>query len=145
MPAFPRNEPANPTEYIGERPEMNSQRREVNEGQNSERKFDKMKPKIVSKMFVSLGLVFVLGSAITQMHGGSLASSEEEQMPVITVHSADNVYRGKTGSFVLNMSPPVLLGGTYVNFSVSGTAVPGVDYVPLVSPASIAPAVRLSE
>jgi hypothetical protein len=35
------------------------------------------------------------------------------------------------------MEPPVMLGGTYVNFSVSGTAVPGVDYVPLVSPAYI--------
>lgn len=30
-----------------------------------------------------------------------------------------------------------MLGGTYVNFSVSGTAIPGVDYVPLVSPAYI--------
>jgi hypothetical protein len=96
-----------------------------------------MKPKIVSKMFVSLGLVFVLGSAITQMHGGSPASSQEERRPVITIHSTDNVTRGKTGSFVLNMNPPVMLGGTYVNFSVSGTAVSGVDYVPLVSPGYI--------
>jgi hypothetical protein len=32
---------------------------------------------------------------------------------------------------------PVVFGGTYVNFTVSGTAVPGVDYVPLVSPAYI--------
>ena len=28
---------------------------------------------------------------------------------------------------------PVMFGGTYVNFSVSGTAIPGVDYVPFVS------------
>jgi len=27
----------------------------------------------------------------------------------------------------------------YVNFSVSGTAIPGVDYVPLVSPAYVGP------
>jgi hypothetical protein len=47
------------------------------------------------------------------------------------------VKRGKTGSFVLNMNPAILLGGTYVNFSVSGTAIPGVDYVALVSPAYI--------
>ncbi len=35
------------------------------------------------------------------------------------------------------MNPPLMLGGTYVNFSVSGTAIPGVDYVPLVLPAYI--------
>ena len=57
--------------------------------------------------------------------------------PVITIHSAGNILRGKTGSFVLNMSPSLMLGGMYVNFSVGGTAVPGVDYVALVSPAYI--------
>ena len=64
---------------------------------------------------------------------------------VITVHSTDNVTRGKTGSFVLvrglgkideeDMRPA--LSGTYVNFKVSGTAIAGVDYVLLVSPAYI--------
>ena len=62
---------------------------------------------------------------------------QEEQRPVITIHSTDNVLRGKTGSFVLNMTPALMLGGMYVNFSVSGTAKPGVDYVVLVSPAYI--------
>jgi hypothetical protein len=89
-----------------------------------------MKTKIISKILVSLGLVFVLGSAITQVH------SEEEKLPVITIHSTGDVTRGKTGSFVLNMNP-VLFGGMYVNFSVGGTAIPGVDYVHLVSPAHI--------
>ena len=56
---------------------------------------------------------------------------------VITVHSTDNVTRGKIGSFVLNMKPALMLGGMYVNFSVSGTAIAGVDYVLLVSPAYI--------
>ena len=56
---------------------------------------------------------------------------------MITIHSTDNVIRGKTGSFVLNMKPALMLGGTYVNFKVSGTAVAGVDYVLLVSPAHI--------
>ena len=56
---------------------------------------------------------------------------------VITIHSTDNVTRGKTGSFVLDMKPALMLGGTYVNFKVSGTAVAGVDYVLLVSPAYI--------
>ena len=56
---------------------------------------------------------------------------------VITVHSTDNVTRGKIGSFVLNMTPALMLGGMYVNFSVSVTATPGVDYVVLASPAYI--------
>jgi len=57
--------------------------------------------------------------------------------PVISIHSTDNVARGKIGSFVLNMNPVLMLGGMYVNFSVSGTAIQGVDYVALVSPAYI--------
>ena len=102
-----------------------------------------MKTKIVSRILLSLGLVFVLGSAITQVHGGSAASSavltsvQDEQLPVVTIYSTDNVRRGKTGSFVLNINPAIMFGGTYVKFSVSGTAVPGVDYVPLVSPGYI--------
>ena len=56
---------------------------------------------------------------------------------VITVHSTGDVTRGKTGSFVLDMKPALMFGGTYVKFSVSGTAIPGVDYVALVSPAYI--------
>ena len=35
------------------------------------------------------------------------------------------------------MKPALVFGGMFVNFSVSGTAIPGVDYVPLVSPAYI--------
>jgi hypothetical protein len=96
-----------------------------------------MKTKIISRILVSLGLVFVLGSAITQVHGGSAPSSQDGQLPVIAIYSTGDVIRGKTGSFVLEMKPLVLLGGTYVNFSVSGTAIPGVDYVPLSSPAYI--------
>jgi len=89
-----------------------------------------MKTKIGSKILLSLALVFVLGSAITQVRG------EENKFPVITIHSTGDVARGTTGSFVLNMNP-VVFGGMYVNFSVSGTAIPGVDYVPLVSPTHI--------
>ena len=60
-------------------------------------------------------------------------------MPLITVHSAgDSVRRGETGSFVLEMKPALMLAGMYVKFSVGGTAVAGVDYVALVSPAHIA-------
>jgi hypothetical protein len=102
-----------------------------------------MKTKIISKILLSFCLVFVFGSAITQVHGGNSAtsaystSSQDQQLPVITIQSTGDIIRGKTGSFVLNMKPPLMLGGTYVNFSVSGTAIPGVDYVPLVSPAYI--------
>lgn len=63
--------------------------------------------------------------------------SEDDQFPAITIHSTGDVGRGKTGSFVLKMDPAVMLGGMYVNFKVSGTAVQGVDYVALVSPAYI--------
>ena len=58
-------------------------------------------------------------------------------MPVITIHSTGDVSRGKTGSFVLDMKPRLMFGAMFVNFSVSGTAIPGVDYVALVSPAYI--------
>jgi len=64
-------------------------------------------------------------------------SPEGENLPVITIHSAGNILRGKTGSFVLDMKPALAFGGMYVNFSVSGTAVAGVDYVPFLSPAYI--------
>jgi hypothetical protein len=95
-----------------------------------ERKINNMKTKIISKILLSLGLVFLLLSAITHVHG------EDEKLPVVTIHSTGDVTRGKTGSFVLDMNP-VMLGGTYVNFYVSGAAILGVDYVPLVSPAYI--------
>jgi hypothetical protein len=119
-----------------------------------------MNTKIISKILVSFALVFVLGSAITQVRGDSRptptprpqptpfprptlavnsaypTSSQDETLPVITIHSTGDVTRGKTGSFVLNMNP-VVFGGSYVNFSVNGTAIPGVDYVYLVSPAHI--------
>lgn len=59
------------------------------------------------------------------------------EAPVITVHSTDNVIRGKTGTFVLNMKPALMLGGLYANFSIGGTAVAGVDYVQPLSPAYV--------
>jgi hypothetical protein len=73
----------------------------------------------------------------TASSANSDGENEGENLPVITIHSTDNVIRGKTGSFVLNMKPALMLGGTFVNFKVSGTAVAGVDYELLVSPAHI--------
>ena len=73
----------------------------------------------------------------------SNANSGGENLPVIGIHSIDNVIRGKTGSFVLDMQPApditsaLMAGGRYVNFKVSGTAIAGVDYELLVSPAYI--------
>src|SRR5262245_66190855 len=87
-----------------------------------------MKTKTTSKILLTLGLMFLLVGAITQVHGDSPAIS------VVTVHSTGDVHRGETGSFVLDMRPPLTLGGAYINFSVSGSAVPGVDYVSIVSP-----------
>ena len=76
-------------------------------------------------------------AANDRVSANSEAIPEGENLPVITIHSTDNVSRGKTGSFVLDMKPALMLGGTYVNFKVSGTAIAGVDYVLLVSPAYI--------
>ena len=67
----------------------------------------------------------------------SSTSPEDVALPIVSIHSAGNILRGKTGSFVLKMSPAVLLGGMYVNFKVSGTAVAGVDYTSLLSPARV--------
>ena len=66
-------------------------------------------------------------------------NGDAQDLPMITIHSTDNVIRGKTGSFVLtpDMKPALMSGGRYVNFKVSGTAIAGVDYVLLVSPAYI--------
>ena len=64
-------------------------------------------------------------------------SPEGENLPVVTIHSAGNILRGKTGSFVLDMKPALMFGATFVKFSVSGTAAAGVDYAPLLSPAYI--------
>ena len=37
----------------------------------------------------------------------------------------------------MDTKPALMFGGRYVNFKVSGTAIAGVDYVLLVSPAHI--------
>ena len=64
-------------------------------------------------------------------------SPDDVTMPIITVYSAGDVSRGNIGSFVLEMNPALMFGGAFVNFSVSGSATEGVDYVSLVSPAYI--------
>ena len=102
-----------------------------------------MKTKIISKMPFSLGLVFVLASAITQLRAEDPETPSTGQLPVVSIHSTgDGVTRGKTGAFVIAMSqssPTAIPFSRYVNFKVSGTAVPGVDYVALVSPVNVGP------
>jgi hypothetical protein len=76
-------------------------------------------------------------SSTVRANANSEAIPEGENRPVITIHnSTDSVTRGKTGSFVLDMHP-VMFGGMYANFSLSGSAVAGVDYVQPLSPAYI--------
>jgi len=101
-----------------------------------------MKTKIINNLLLSLGLVFVLGSAITQARGDSQAIQPSGQLLVATIHSSGDVNRGKTGSFVVDMRQSTMTQipyFPYVNFSVSGTAIPGVDYIALVSPAQLGP------
>jgi len=104
-----------------------------------------MKTTITSKILLSLGLAFVFVTAIPQMHGGregsseNLTNPEDGELPVVLIQSTGDIRRGKTGSFVLHMVPGMIPGGTFVNFSVGGTAIAGVDYVPLVSPVYVGP------
>jgi hypothetical protein len=55
--------------------------------------------------------------------------------PNIRIYSMGNVTRGETGQFEITTDGLPLNG--YVYFSVSGTAIRGVDYVALVSPTYI--------
>src|SRR6476646_11372313 len=96
-----------------------------------------MKTKMISKILLTLGLVLVLSSAVTPVHGGTQPSSPsvigppDRQFPVVTIQSTDNVTRGNIGTFVLSENSKIQLATTFVNFSVIGTAIPGVDYTPL--------------
>ncbi len=119
-----------------------------------------MKTTIIRKILLILGLVLVLGGAVTPVHGGTQPTSAsvigppDQQFPVVTINtvnvsgilnasglngSIEDVTRGQIGVFVLSEKPQIPLATTFVNFKVSGTAIPGVDYVPLVSPASVGP------
>ena len=113
-----------------------------------------MTTRLINRLLLILALVFVLGSTITRLHGGTEPSSispigpPTQEFPIVTIHSVTAsasafsaskavVKRGQTGAFVLSSKPQLPLATTFVNFSVSGTAVSGVDYAPLVSPAFI--------
>jgi hypothetical protein len=107
-----------------------------------------MKHQNITVIAIAFTLAFALAPVIkaspipggvptTSTAANQQPSSEGENLPMVTIHSAGNVVRGKTGSFVLDMKPALGFAAMYVNFKVSGTAVAGVDYVALVSPAYI--------
>jgi hypothetical protein len=108
-----------------------------------------MKNKNIVFIAMASALAFVLGPVteanIIPQGGPTLEaapanhqpSPEDVQLPAISIYSAGDIARGKTGSFVLKMSPAIMFGGTYVNFKLSGTAAAGVDYVAFASPAYI--------
>lgn len=77
------------------------------------------------------------GAVNDEETSASAANADDDQFPVLNIHSTGNVYRGKIGSFVLTLKPQLMLGSTFVNFKVSGTAVQGVDYAALISPAYV--------
>ena len=85
-------------------------------------------------------MLFVVALAIAPI---LQAETSPEQGPAIVIHSTGNVARGHTSAFVLNMVSADInpagfaLIGMYVKFKVGGTAIPGVDYVALVSPTFI--------
>jgi hypothetical protein len=113
---------------------------------NQTHQITNMKTTMISKILLTLSLVFVLGSAVAPVHGGTEPSSASvigppNQFPVVTIHSVstssgDTLTRGQIGAFVLSATPQILFATTFVNFKVSGTAIPGVDFVRLCRPPS---------
>ena len=115
------------------------------------------KTKIISKILLTLTLAFVLGSTITHVNGDTQGNSVSpigppDPFPVVIINtvnasgipnasgfngSIEVVTRGQIGVFVLSAKAQIPLATTFVNFKVSGTAISGVDYSPLVSPAFI--------
>src|SRR5262245_64184840 len=97
---------------------------------------------LTAVLFVVALALAPIAQAAREPDGGPISAADatgpqDEQMPVISIHSTGDVSRGKTGSFVLDMKPTLMFSAMFVNFAVSGTAVAGVDYVQLVSPAYI--------
>ena len=88
---------------------------------------------------VVVAMAFALALALAPVIGATPCPQWGcgQQLPEISIHSTGNILRGQTGSFVLEKNPLLLGGAMYVNFKVSGTAIPGVDYVALISPAYI--------
>ncbi|MGC2626382.1 MAG: hypothetical protein WA269_06050 [Candidatus Udaeobacter sp.] len=95
-----------------------------------------MKNQNIVFIAIAFALAFALAPVI-EAEPTPQGGPDPVDLPVVTIHSTDNVTRGKIGAFVVSANPKIALATTFVNFSVSGTAIPGVDYTPLVPPASI--------
>ena len=116
-----------------------------------------MKNRSIRFTAVLFGLVCALAlsaQAAPHLDGGPTHvitndGNDQPALPMFTIHSTGDVTRGKTGYFVIGTKSPANeaqatggqtatgLAGTYIKFSVTGTAVAGVDYVALVSPAYV--------
>ena len=92
-----------------------------------------MKNQNIVFIAIAFALAFAL-APVTKAEPSPQGGPDPVDLPVVTIHSTDNVTRGKIGAFVLSAnpqsqtfaSPRILLATTFVNFSVSGTAIPGV-------------------
>jgi hypothetical protein len=106
---------------------------------NKERKSNHMKNRNNIFTATLVALAFALGPGADAQPRPDGGPTPNLQGPLVTIHSTGDVKRGEIGTFVLRMgtTPTRLLGGMYVKFSVSGTAIPTVDYVALVSPVYI--------
>ena len=118
---------------------MSSHRRELVEGQNNERKIKEMKTRNSILIATAAALAFALAPV---SRADSPPSTPPPFLgPIIAIHNAGttgtgDVLRGETASLVLNRVRGFEYG-VYVNFKVSGTAIAGVDYTALVSPAYV--------
>ena len=84
---FPRNLAPAFTHYLSERPEMSSQRREVTEGQNNERKFSNMKNRNTQLTAILFVVAFALASIVQagpRLDGGPIRPPANEA-PYLTV------------------------------------------------------------
>ena len=98
------------------------------------------RPSLVSAAPIKFGTPAPAADSASDNSDASGAGLADQNLPMISVYSTDNVIRGKTGTFVLRMKSTLSalkLAGMYVNFSLSGTAQNGVDYKLVTSPAYI--------
>ena len=86
-----------------------------------------MKTKIISKLLLALVLIFVLG-----------ARSLRCTVRGLLLSMAQGISPGANRFIRLGRESCPPIGWKLVNFSVSGTAITGVDYAPLVSPVKVA-------
>ena len=95
-----------------------------------------MKNQNIVFIAIAFALAFALAPVI-EAEPSPQGGPDPVDLPVVTIHSTDNVTRGKIGAFVLSVNRRSQLAASFISFSVGGTAIPGVDYTPLVPPAFV--------